>query len=127
MTQYSLTVYGRRPWTVNQERKKGSHYVRSETTKWWREAFCEAAEEADIPHFDAVRIEVTPILPDRKMQDTGACYPTAKAAIDGLVDAGVIDDDAPEYVPTILFNSPVVSKGTGGLEILIIPEGDNES
>jgi hypothetical protein len=121
---YSVSVMGRRPWTTNQERKKGSHYLRSEITKWWRENFCEAAELAGIPHFESIKIEVTPILPDRKMQDTGACYPTAKAAIDGLVDAGVIDDDAPQYVPTITFHSPVISKGKQGLEILIIPEGN---
>lgn len=120
MNAYSLTVVGRRPWTTNQERKKGSHYVRSEQTKWWRTAFHDAAVEADIPHFESIRIEVTPILPDRKIQDTGACYPTAKAAIDGLVDAGVVDDDSPRYVPTITFHSPVLSN-QAGLEVLIIP------
>lgn len=125
MNTYSITVAGRRPWTTNQERKRGSHYARSEQTKWWREAFRDAAEEADIPHFDVIRIEVTPILPDRKIQDTGACYPTAKAAIDGLVDAGVVDDDSPKYVPTITFHSPVLSN-YAGLEVLIIPETDNE-
>lgn len=122
MDSYSVMVAGRRPWTTNQERKKGSHYQRSIHTKWWRESFREAAEQAKIPHFKSVRIEVTPILPDRKMQDTGACYPTAKAAIDGLVDAGVLDDDSPKYVTTITFHAPVISKGNQGLEILIIPE-----
>jgi Holliday junction resolvase RusA-like endonuclease len=118
---YSVVVVGQRPWTTNQERKKGSHYQRSAVTKWWREAFRDAALEAEIPHFESIRIEVTPILPDRRIQDTGACFPTAKAAIDGLVDAGVIDDDAPQYVPTITFHAPVICK-QGGLEILIIPE-----
>lgn len=122
MKTYSVAVVGRRPWTTNQERKKGSHYQRSIITKWWRENFKAAAEEAGIPHFDSIKIEVTPILPDRKMQDTGACYPTAKAAIDGLVDAGVVDDDAPKYVTTITFHAPVIFKGKQGLEILIIPE-----
>lgn len=125
MTKYSLTVSGRRPWTTNQERKRGSHYERSEQTKWWREAFRDAALEANVPHFQAITIEVTPILPDRKIQDTGACYPAAKAAIDGLVDAGVIDDDAPKYVPTITFHSPVLSN-YAGLEVLITPEIGNE-
>jgi crossover junction endodeoxyribonuclease RusA len=118
---YSVVVVGQRPWTTNQERKKGSHYQRSAVTKWWREAFRDAALEAEIPHCDSIKIEVTPILPDRRIQDTGACFPTAKAAIDGLVDAGVIDDDAPQYVPTITFHAPVICR-EGGLEILIIPE-----
>jgi len=123
--EHKLVVYGRRPWTTNQERKKGSHYVRSEQTKWWREAFELAAIEAGIPHFESAVIHVTPILPDRKVQDTGACYPTAKAAIDGLVDAGVLDDDSPKYVPTITFHAPVLSN-YAGLEVLIIPEKTNE-
>ena len=121
MKTYSVVVVGQRPWTTNQERKKGSLYQRSAVIKWWREAFRDAALEAEIPHFDSIKIEVTPILPDRRIQDTGACFPTAKAAIDGLVDAGVIDDDAPQYVPTITFHAPVICR-EGGLEILIIPE-----
>lgn len=126
MTPISLSVLGKRPWTVNQERKRGAHYERSAITKWWREAFRDAAIAAEIPHFDHITLEVTPILPDRKMQDTGACYPTAKAAIDGLVDAGVVDDDAPQYVPTITFNSPVVYTKQQGLTILIIPGESHE-
>jgi crossover junction endodeoxyribonuclease RusA len=121
MDSYELTVVGRRPWTVNQERKKGSHHERAEITRWWRENFMLAAFQAGVPHYTKITLEVTPILPDRKLQDTGACYPTAKAAIDGLVDAGVVDDDAPRYVPTITFNSPVVSD-VGGLRIVIKPE-----
>lgn len=122
MTEYSVSVMGQRPWTTNQERKKGSHYQRSQITKWWREAFADAVDEAGIPALDSVRIEVTPILPDNKIQDTGACYPTAKAAIDGLVDAGVLEDDSPQYVTTITFHSPVVLKRRMGLQLLIIPE-----
>lgn len=126
MDSYSVAVMGQRPWTTNQERKKGSHYLRSQITKWWRESFFEAACDAGVPALNKVRIEVTPILPDRKMQDVGACYPTAKAAIDGLVDAGVLEDDSPQYVSTITFHSPVVLKRRMGLELLIIPENDNE-
>jgi hypothetical protein len=122
MKEYKLTVLGRRPMTVNAERKKGSFHARAEMSRWWRENFYYAALQSKIPHFESISLTVTPILPDRKIQDTGACYPAAKAAIDGLVDAGVVDDDSPKYVPTITFNSPVVST-TGGLIILIRPEG----
>ena len=119
MTKYSLTVSGRRPWTTNQERKRGSHYERSEQTKWWREAFRDAALEANIPHFRAITIEVTPILPDRKIQDTGACYPAAKAAIDGLVDAGVIDDDA--FVGVFVFDGVFSRNFTTNSSIVLAP------
>lgn len=121
MSEYELTVLGRRPMTVNAERKKGSFHARAEMSRWWRENFFYAAKEARIPHFESITLHVTPILPDKKIQDTGACYPAAKAAIDGLVDAGVVDDDSPRYVPTITFHSPVVSK-EGGLKIVIKAE-----
>ena len=121
MKNHELTVLGRRPWTVNQERKRGAYYERAEITRWWREMFKIAAIEADIPNFECIELTVTPILPDKKLQDTGACFPTAKAAIDGLVDAGVIDDDAPRYVPKLTFLAPIVIKGKSGLRILIAP------
>lgn len=39
----------------------------------------------------------------RVPQDLGACHPAAKAAIDGLVDAGGIPDDDPEHVWELTF------------------------
>ncbi len=118
---HELTVLGKRPWTVNQERKRGAYYERAEITRWWREMFKIAAIQASIPSFQCIELTVTPILPDKKLQDTGACFPTAKAAIDGLVDAGIIKDDAPTYVPTIIFKAPIVIKGKSGLRVLISP------
>ena len=39
--------------------------------------------------------------------DTGACFPAVKAAIDGLVDAGVLPGDTGQFVPSITFLAPV--------------------
>jgi hypothetical protein len=39
--------------------------------------------------------------------DTGACYPAVKAAIDGLVDAGVLPGDTGTHVPSITFLAPI--------------------
>jgi hypothetical protein len=45
------------------------------------------------------------------MADTGGHFPVAKACIDGLVDAGVIPDDGPNFVKSLEFRSPVVDGG----------------
>jgi hypothetical protein len=54
----------------------------------------------------------------RSPQDTGACFPAAKAAIDGLVDAGVVEDDTAKQVVQIDFHAPLVD-GVDGLRLMI--------
>jgi hypothetical protein len=107
-----LSVMGRRPVSLNQERSK--HYrARIEDTKWWRENFSWAALDAGMPHLEAAEITVQPILENRRWQDTAACFPSAKAAIDGLVDAGILDDDTPDILPSITFKRPILGPQPG--------------
>ena len=109
---------GRRPVSLNQERAK--HYrARIEDTRWWREGFMSAALEVGMPRFNAAEIIVEPVLNNRKWQDTAACFPSAKAAIDGLIDAGVLEDDTPDIVPMITFKRPVLGSQPG-LRLTII-------
>ena len=120
MTKYAveLSLMGRRPISLNQERNQ--HFrKRVEDTKWWREGFAWAAVEAGMPHLVAAEIIVQPILNTRNWQDTAACFPSAKAAIDGLVDARVLDDDTPDILPTITFKRPILGKQPG-LKLTVI-------
>ena len=57
------------------------------------------------------------------MPDVAACYPTVKAAIDGLVDAGVVPDDGPFNVTRITFRAPQVAQREG-LRLRICEEPD---
>ncbi len=115
---YSLTLYGKRPISLNQERS--AHFaVRVRDTKWWREGFADAAKAAGMPKLEACEIIVQPVLENRRWQDTGACFPSAKAAIDGLIDAEVIEDDTPDIVPTIAFKRPILGKQPG-LKLTVI-------
>jgi crossover junction endodeoxyribonuclease RusA len=61
--------------------------------------------------FVTVRLEYVPR--DKRRRDTDNLWATAKPAIDGLVDAGVIPDDTSEYVtrlePAILPPDPAVT------------------
>jgi len=116
---YTLVLFGKRPVSLNQERSQ--HYrARVNDTKWWRDGFTQAALIAKIPHMEAAEIIVEPILENRRWQDTGACFPSAKAAIDGIVDAGVLLDDTPDILPQITFKRPVLGP-EAGLRITIIP------
>lgn len=53
-----------------------------------------------------VVIEVQPGTKDNRRADTGACFDAVKAAIDGLVDAGIIPDDGPDIVTRLTFHAP---------------------
>ena len=78
----------------------------------WREAFLVLAKQQRIPRLDRVTIAVTPHLGNRRgLQDVAGCHPAAKAAIDGLVDAGVLSGDGPDVVTQLCFAAPVIGQG----------------
>lgn len=108
-----------RPWTANSARAAKHWSVNSTRTKAWREAFARLA--ADVGPIGPAVLVVTPYLRDRRhRQDVAACAPAAKAAIDGLVDAGVWPDDTAEWVTAVTYMPPVYGQGDG-LELRIYP------
>lgn len=110
--------YEARPWTLNVERQ-GNRYKRAALVKRWRAEFCRLAEVAGLPPMVAIDVTVQPFLRNRAaMPDTGACIGAAKAAIDGLVDAKVLEDDGPDVVLSLKFHAPIVT-GTDALELWI--------
>ena len=64
-----------------------------------------------------INVTVQPFQKRGRLQDTAACNPAAKAAIDGLVDAGIVPDDSGDYVRQITF-LPCV-RGEDQLTIII--------
>lgn len=95
-----------RPWTTNAERA-GNRYVRAKLTREWRLAYKLLAINAKVPPLQWGSVVAQPTLKGGKLQDTAACNPAVKAAIDGIVDAGVLMDDSSEYLRTITFLPPV--------------------
>ncbi|OPC79959.1 hypothetical protein B4N89_02455 [Embleya scabrispora] len=67
--------------------------VRALRTKALREAAREMAMLADLPHLNRAHIYCHLRATNRARRDPGNWYPSAKACVDGLVDAGVLDDD----------------------------------
>lgn len=91
-----------RPWTMNAERK-GNRWQRADLTKKWRTMFALVTKAPCVLTEAAITVEVELKGP---RQDVGACLPAAKAAIDGMVDAGLFVDDNPEHVRSLTFAAP---------------------
>tara|TARA_B100001996_G_C18621123_1_gene577772 strand:- start:135 stop:512 length:378 start_codon:yes stop_codon:yes gene_type:complete len=102
-----------RPWTANAER--GWHYhKRAKVVRDARERWAWLAKAERIPALKKISVEAVPLRTSRKsLPDVAACYPAVKAAIDGLVDAGVVYDDDPAHVCKITFYAPEISTHNG--------------
>lgn len=111
-----MLSYPKRPMTTNAERA-GNRWKRAEHTKEWRQAFCWLAKKEHMPAMKWMNVTVQPFQARGRLQDTAACNPSVKAAIDGLVDAGIVPDDTGDYVRQITF-LPCV-RGDDQLTIII--------
>ena len=94
-----------RPWTTNGERA-ANRWQRAELVKTWRSAFHVLAKSEKIPELEWISVTVEPHQKGGRLQDVGACNPAVKAAIDGIVDAGVLPDDSPKYMKSLIFLTP---------------------
>jgi crossover junction endodeoxyribonuclease RusA len=94
-----------RPWTTNGERA-GNRWQRAELVKTWRSAFHILAKSEQMPEMEWISVTVEPHQKGGRLQDVGACNPAVKAAIDGIVDAGVLPDDSPQYMKSLIFLTP---------------------
>lgn len=76
----------------------------------WRHNAALVAREAKVPtlHLPTVRLHFHP--GDRRRRDAVNLALVHKACVDGLVDAGVLEDDDPEHVTELM---PAIWKGKG--------------
>lgn len=108
MRCYEIEVWGKM-WTLNAERKM-HHYTRAKNVKEWREAAATVAAAKKIPRLDAIEVTFTPHRVNKSgLADLGGHFPVLKACIDGLMDAGVIEEDGPDIVKRLVFEAPVVT------------------
>jgi hypothetical protein len=117
-----LLTYRNRPWLLNGERSGGKrgiggHYGRAQRAAEWREEFGKMCLIQRVPPLRWVDIDALQVCGDRRLPDIGNCYPAVKAAIDGVVDAGVIPNDRGEpFLRSIRFLPPK----TVGYDALIL-------
>lgn len=115
---WTLRDEGTRPLNVNKAKSIGwQHWAR--LTREARERWAWLALAAKVPHLMQAHIVATPLAKNRSgLPDCGACAPTVKAAVDGLVDVGVLPDDDGEHLTALTFLPPRV-EGVDGLELTI--------
>jgi crossover junction endodeoxyribonuclease RusA len=77
-----------------------------------------AARAARIPPLTHATVGLVWYVPDRRRRDADNAAGTSKPAADGLVDAGVVPDDAPEYM-TMLMPRVVYRRGKGGVSLRV--------
>ena len=97
---------GGRTWTV--ELPAGLTLLNANERLHWRPknnrtqairaASFACVKAARVPKLKRASVVVEFRPPDRRRRDVHNLYPSAKAAIDGLVDAGVLPDDSDRYL-----------------------------
>lgn len=63
-----------------------------------REAAGWAMRAARVPRLDRADVRLHAKPPDKRRRDRHNLNPTLKPCLDGIVDAGVVGDDTPDYV-----------------------------
>ena len=117
MTSFQVFVPGQ-IWTINRERNL-HHMQRHEMVSELRKTariltLQEMRREGGRWSFTGpVTVEFLPYQKPGVIADTANHLPPCKAVLDGLVDAGLIQDDTPEFVISQTFYPPVKSPFTG--------------
>jgi len=108
-----------RAWSLNEERSAHWSAGRARTRET-RGYLAWALAGRDLPTFrEPVEIEAQSY---GVRFDAGNDLPTVKAAVDVLVDMGVLEDDRAEYVRRLILNAPVPG-GEPALELRVRPVG----
>ena len=101
---------------------------KSALTRQIRETAYVCARQAKVPPQGRTAVLTVWFPPDKRRRDAGSLTLTAKAAIDGLVDAGVWPDDDPSHVCEERYRIGPTDRTDPRIEIHLIPEpiGDTE-
>lgn len=118
--------YRAKPWLLNEERAGGKrgvggHYGRAARTREWRDAFVKLCWLQSVPPLEWFTVEAIPVCPDQRRPDVGNVFPAVKAAIDGLIDAGVAPDDTDVYLHALTFR-PALILGYAGIRLRVAGE-----
>lgn len=105
-------AYNAKPFTLNQANQKRWAWI--EARQEWRSVF--QAMALGCAPLASCHVHVKHLLGTRRKVDVGACMPSVKAAVDGIVLAGVLEDDGPAFVTGMTFQAPVFA----GRDALIV-------
>lgn len=103
--------------SINRERSMHFHQ-RAAYVKVVRALAANAARETGIPPLPRARMVAQPLQKRGPLADILNHVPTLKAAIDGFVDAGILPDDAPQYLPIVSMRPPILW-GFAGIAVVV--------
>lgn len=106
---------------MNELGKSGHWGKDADSTSQTRRDACLLTRAEKVPKLDFVYFEIVHHVDKAnkgRRPDVLACAPTVKAAIDGIVDAKILEDDGPEFVRGINF-LPICICDKNFLEIII--------
>lgn len=118
MTELTLTIPAEHWMSANDR----MHWAaKAKRTAAVRELAAAAATAASTPRMMQVHVCAFVGYPSRRKADPPNAYPTLKAALDGLTDAGVWPDDDSEHVVAVEFrrDTKPSSKGTHTLRLVL--------
>lgn len=119
---YQLVLVARgREWLSANQRLYWA--VRADRVRSWRELAACRAREAKLPRLIRAHIICELNFTDLRRRDPSNWAPTAKACVDGLVDAGVfVDDNHTRVVGPDMRMGLKVPAAERGVRLLIFPE-----
>ena len=100
MEPYTIVIPATGEW-LNTNRRRTMHWTKDRyLTALWREAAGWAAKASDVPALGPTRVvaQLRVVARRRSRIDPANYAPTAKACVDGLVDAGIWPDDSADWV-----------------------------
>jgi crossover junction endodeoxyribonuclease RusA len=95
MDSWTLQLPFTRPLSLND---RSNYWARASAVKEYRTAAWALAKQAKIPPCDRIRLTLLYTPRDRRRRDTINLAASMKPLEDGLVDAGVVPDDTPQFV-----------------------------
>jgi hypothetical protein len=89
------------------------HMARARLSRQWRDATAWRCRHITETFTTGVRVVCELRFHGNRRRDPGNWAPTAKAIVDGMVDAGLFPDDNAKYVtgPDMRLGEPVATKG----------------
>lgn len=96
--QVAVLPWDRPPLTANQRLHWASKAQRVKALREWAKVTFRSTDDWAAP----VSVRLDWYVPDKRRRDVDNTVPTLKALCDGLVDAGVVPDDTPQFMDKLM-------------------------
>lgn len=113
-----------KPLTLNRERNL-HRMERAKIVRACREEFGWRARAAQMRPASWIHVAAIAFQRRGPLQDVSSCHPSVKAAIDGLVDIGIVPDDTAQFVPAITYLP--AQRGDDALTLVVSSFGEKPS